>query len=762
MGSALQFIGKGSMLAGTFIDGIGNAIMDVVGSVLWLFCDIFFVILDMFESLFTRLAGISSDVTNANGEAIEGDLVLYLIKSDLVQQIFLSILILSFILLVIFTIFAIVKNMYAEKQEPVSKIINSSVKALLMYLLVPVATVVCLIVGNVVLQAIDGATKATSTGGVSDMLFMSAAYNANRLRCNTEEENEEQLIEMITEGNLWGIQTYLETNYSIDFSNPKNSVIALDNSDFAEIAAYIDDQFTAQTLVNEWQDKWNFITINNYYRGYKISFITVWIGGAFLIWAIGKICWGLVARLFKMTLYFALSPAVMATFPIDGGKVLGSWRGEMVKNGTMAYCAVGVLNVLYSVLPFFNDIRLWGTGDVRSWLANQILKLFLYIIAFSSAQKLIETVSGWFGTGNALAEGIATKKTVGEQLKKRTVQVAGAFYGFKGGRDKAKQLDKNGGKGLGDKLRRTWGGVLGAYQGSGMADAGPGIAKVMDEIKGKKKAGGEYYEKYATTLTFHNKDNEAMFKAQTAIKEQSDAIKKQIDALDAAFAKRVADEGMVAGSAEYNAWKDTIDKQKQKVKASADFLKPLFEAEDKALEVMKQNLDDRKNKFKSVNVVFKGQDQDRAYKTQIDNALALSGVGPLSDADWQQLKQGNLSVVPKAGRGAANRAYKRLANQIQDNDKEIASAMQDVQDLYNSGAEGQNYLQGVFGTSFTGAIDVARDRAHYITEKNAINTASQNYERRNDAVIGLKNVSFDNQKNYNAAEIKKIADSIKK
>jgi hypothetical protein len=74
-----------------------------------------------------------------------------------------------------------------------------------MYLLVPIATVVCLMVGNIVLRAIDGATKATTSGSASDMLFMSAAYNANKLRDDDQDEALDTLKTMIEKG-------WLETN----------------------------------------------------------------------------------------------------------------------------------------------------------------------------------------------------------------------------------------------------------------------------------------------------------------------------------------------------------------------------------------------------------------------------------------------------------------------------------------------------------------------------------------------------------------------
>ena len=496
MNSLVQALSKGTAILSAFgIDELFDNIWMVIGNILWGLCDIFFVILDLFEALFRKLAGVTDTVTTGTGEKIEGDLVLYLIQSELVQQIFMSILVLSLILLIIFTIFAVVKNQYAEKQESPTKIIGNSFKALLMYLMVPIATIVCLMAGNIVLQAIDGATRATTNGGsASDMLFMAAAYNANKLRDVDPSAARENLQYMVEKGWLDDdeeVKRWLE-GYGIDFVNnivPGENILT--DQELLEIAEIIDDAFTSSRLGSAGH-KWRFSQVNKYYHVTQISLIVVWVGGAFLIWAIGKICWGLVSRLFKMTLYFAISPAVMATFPIQGDKPLGAWRGEMVKNGTMAFCSIGVLNVLYSILPMFDDLKLFGEGffgNIGSWLANQVLKLFFYIIAFTGAKDLIGTISGWFGTGNALAEGISTKDTVTKQLKRASTKAGGAFTGFKGGIEAGKVKYGDGVKGT---VKSLGAGLYGGFVGSGGKDALFGdIDKVKKEISDKRKAGKE-------------------------------------------------------------------------------------------------------------------------------------------------------------------------------------------------------------------------------------------------------------------------------
>lgn len=470
-----------SCILGAF-DGIMDWINGLIGLLFWSLCDIFFILADLMEMLFRMFAGIYEGGVDVNGEKVEGDIVLYLIQSEIVQQIFMSILILSFFLLIMFTIFAIVKNQYAEKQEPVSKIIGSSMKALLMYLMVPIATIVCLLVGNIVLQAIDGATRATANGGTaSDMLFMSAAYNANWMRHEDIERREKELNRMIKNGNLNNkeVSDMLKT-YGVDTSNP-NSAYAVADEDWDNIAQIIDDAFISNKLEGL-SDKWLATCVMRYYSLGNISLITVWAGGAFLIIAIGKMTWGLVSRIFKMTLYYAISPAVMAMFPIKGDGALKSWTGEMVKQGTMAYCSIGVLNIIYSILPAFNDIDIGGLDG----LGARIVKLLIMIIAFTGAKDLIGTISGWFGTGNALSEGESTKKAVMDPLKKYGQKAAGVFGGFVGGMKEAKDHGAKTG---------FWGGVMGASNA-----AMPGLFKneLAESYQKEKKAAKEKYTELKT------------------------------------------------------------------------------------------------------------------------------------------------------------------------------------------------------------------------------------------------------------------------
>ena len=521
-----SLISKTSLLAYQFGDVTKTLIMSIIGPIFWGLCDLFFILLDIFELVFRKLAGI--DKVTINGEVVEGDIVLYLIKSNIVQNIFYSVLALSLFLLIIFTVVAIVKNQYVDKPKPVMNIISDSFKGLLMYLLVPIATIACLMVGNVILKGIDGATRANTSGGASDMLFMTAAYNANVLRMGSFKENRSELKNLYELGELHAIENQLSANFGI--RSAEDIELLTEETGGAQIieriATLIDQSFIDGTLTGGGNNlKWEYFTLTSYYNPIRISLLTVWVGGAFLIWAIGKMAWGVTSRLFKMTLGFAISPAFMALYPLSGGKELGSWKSDMIKNGTMAYCAVGVLNILYSILPLFMGLNIFSGIGV---LWGQIVKLFLVIVAYTGASSLVGTVSGWFGTGDALKEGkdqaaaaVKGVKDVKGKIASGRKKVIGTFEGIRAGSKLAGDAGKN----------KFFGGLMGAYKGSGLADSFLGVdpAAVGKEKSAAKKAAEEFY-KDTKTNTFNNDTNKAN-KALFEDIEYQDKLKKRIEAI---------------------------------------------------------------------------------------------------------------------------------------------------------------------------------------------------------------------------------------
>lgn len=715
-------------------DGLLNIIYSLIGPLLWCLCDIFFIILDLFEVMFKSFAGIAEGGVKVQGEIVEGDIVLFLFQSNLVMQIFMSILILSLFLLIIFTIFAIVKNQYAEKQEPVSKIINGAFKALLMYLLVPVATIVCLLVGNIVLQAIYEATSTQTGGSASDVLFVTSAYNANKLRDNDIEDNRKTLKDWYADNSILKIERRIEEATGVNESN----VATATEEQIEIIASIVDESFVDGELAAV-GSKWSYAAISTYYDGFRISYITIWVGGAFFIWALGKIVWGLIARIFKMTLYFAISPAVMATFPIDGGKALGSWRGEMVKNGTMAFCSVGVLNVLYSILPVFNNLDMFGGG-----IGGGIVKIFINIIAFSSAKDLIASISGWFGTGDALAEGIKAKGQYSAAKKKLTgiaTKGVGMFAGITGGIDAA---SKHGGN-------KFWGAV------SGGLSATPLVQNPFGEAFQKGQKAGE--ATYKTARTMHisgekRKDKLAEYEGYDIVSSQNKAMSFKLDQMEADKRKEISKLDKESATYEKDLkeieqkWETAINK----FKATADYLSVLFDKEKRELEDQEKKNEKRQSNFESLDSFERAHEQDQELMNRVIKLSGATTDGAKQNIidNWEQIKQGEFSGVQGDDEylSKVSKAYEMFASDMASNDHEMKRAQQSMLNLATSSEKGLAYMQKTLGDSFgdmfdsidgelqlKDSVDTSAISAKIKEEQKAINDALKKWQKDNDDLI---------------------------
>ncbi len=509
----LQIFGKWAMLdfLDDLVDTVRNIIWNILGTVLWGFGSIIFVILDIFESIFKAFAGISTNGISINGKTIEGDPVLYFIQSDVVVQIFISMIILSLILLLMFTVFAIVKNQYSDKQEPISKIINSAFKGLFMYLLVPVATVVCLLVGNIVLQAINGATTNSELEiGPSGMLFKACTYNASVLReANLSECRDTLKINQafLTQG------TWDEINRRVGWDVQNNIDGITDRATMDKVAEAIDDAFANEHGGFSWNDKSNWLSVSQWYNAADVSFITLWVGGIFFIGTISKISWGVASRLFKMVIFYAVSPLIVATYPIDNGGALGKWRSSMVQLGTSAYAAVGITNVMYSILPIISAANMGSDG-----FANWVARIILSLLAFKSADELIKAISGWFGTGDAYSDGAAAKSKV-PKLSTVATAAAGTFAGIKGGLKGAKDM------GVKSKWAKFGLGAMGAFSGSGLAEK-TGLDFNKFTGKAEQEKAEKYVSGFGTSFGTHAKDRKAYYE-NAKKREKIDALEQQ-------------------------------------------------------------------------------------------------------------------------------------------------------------------------------------------------------------------------------------------
>jgi len=172
-----------SMLGGAISDAIQSWFSKIVDFITGFFAFIpqtFYFIytcaasfLDLLQYLIRKLAGL--DVYYVNGEAQSGDIVVSFVRGILgidksetyssLSTVFWSLVIFGVILLVLMTIFAIIKAHYNSdyKKSNPFPIIASSLKSLALMAIVPIITVLGLYFCNIMLQALDQATSYEST-----------------------------------------------------------------------------------------------------------------------------------------------------------------------------------------------------------------------------------------------------------------------------------------------------------------------------------------------------------------------------------------------------------------------------------------------------------------------------------------------------------------------------------------------------------------------------------------------------------------------
>lgn len=498
---------------------------------------LFCLVIDWIQDIFRSLAGLEpikiGGVTHGVEDGDKYDIVFYLLQTDIVQDIFFSMVTFSLILMFLMTGLAIIRNSYQEKPKPIGDIVMNVFKGLLGMILIPIACLAGLMFGNVILQAVDAGTTFNGATKASSNLFLSAAYDANICRAeshtwgDTNRLRQERFEKLIFNTNF---DDYLESLGESELLTSGKEGLC-DAEDWERLADYIDEAFVSGNIVFDFgidetltpYDQWQ---VDVCYNLFDINYIIFVVGGCLMIGFLFKMCFGMISRIFKLTFDFVLIPVVMAMMPFDGGKAAGSWKGDFVKNTVVAYSTVGALNLYYSILPIVNKIEFtWGNISV---LFDSVLKLVLCIVGLFSANSIISSVGGWFQTGDLLAEGKNVFSTYKDGLKKVTDSVGkvtkttGKFIGagMAGAKDKTGFGKVTGF--LGGGLAGTAGAALNkAAEGGVINSYFQGLAEGEKNIKDQQSAGGALTNVHSAS---YNKDRQLHAAILQAAKDQEKVI----------------------------------------------------------------------------------------------------------------------------------------------------------------------------------------------------------------------------------------------
>lgn len=135
-----------------------------------------FTLITVFEGIFKGLAGIvdpaSSDIGLTNNAAESKSVIVQLMQSSTMQNIMTSLMLFGVVVLVLSVILAIIRNIYKDDSKvTISSIIGQAIKAVIGFILVPALCLIGVMISNVILVAVDGATNAAGTASFAAGIY---------------------------------------------------------------------------------------------------------------------------------------------------------------------------------------------------------------------------------------------------------------------------------------------------------------------------------------------------------------------------------------------------------------------------------------------------------------------------------------------------------------------------------------------------------------------------------------------------------------
>lgn len=153
-------------------------------------------IVDVLEFFVTKLVGIDIYKTPgwSNTTSLkDSDMIIKLITSDTVLNLFGKICIIAGLLLMIFCIFSIVRENYKiamgdeVKGNPATNALKKAIKSIFLCFLVPFLLIVGILGSNVILASVCAAIRGNNDLTVGGVIFTTSAYEANRYRLYASE-----------------------------------------------------------------------------------------------------------------------------------------------------------------------------------------------------------------------------------------------------------------------------------------------------------------------------------------------------------------------------------------------------------------------------------------------------------------------------------------------------------------------------------------------------------------------------------------------
>ena len=363
---------------------------DLLQGLLELICSLFYgmfsgicLLIDFIKTIFYKLCGI--ETVEIEGE--QGDLLSNLLESDIIKRVFLTIFIIGFILLIVFTILAIIKSNYQEKQNW-KTVLSKTGQAFIIMLLIPFTVIIGVMLTNTIMSSINQAMNvypSSGQGSIGGQFLITIGHDAYKGLID-----QSQAEAMFVSGEL---------NYA------------------------------KLSVVKQYYD----ITELNYVIGLLGSLVML------IMFVISAITF--VQRIFDIVLLYIISPVSISTIPLDEGNRFKVWKDMLISKILSAYGIILVMNLFFLIIPQVYQIQFFD----NSFQNGVVYILFLIggSFAVTKASRVISQLTGAPATGGEMAQMIYNIRSALAFTRATKGVVNGIIGGAVGGSD-YKQMRKKG------------------------------------------------------------------------------------------------------------------------------------------------------------------------------------------------------------------------------------------------------------------------------------------------------------------------------
>lgn len=363
---------------------------DLLQGLLELICSLFYgmfsgicLLIDFIKTIFYKLCGI--ETVEIEGE--QGDLLSNLLESDIIKRVFLTIFIIGFILLIVFTILAIIKSNYQEKQNW-KTVLSKTGQAFIIMLLIPFTVIIGVMLTNTIMSSINQAMNvypSSGQGTIGGQFLITIGHDAYK-----------GLIDQSTAEAMF---VSGELNYA------------------------------KLSVVKQYYD----ITELNYVIGLLGSLVML------IMFVISAITF--VQRIFDIVLLYIISPVSISTIPLDEGNRFKVWKDMLISKILSAYGIILVMNLFFLIIPQVYQIKFFD----NSFQNGVVYILFLIggSFAVTKASRVISQLTGAPATGGEMAQMIYNIRSALAFTRATKGVVNGIIGGAVGGSD-YKQMRKKG------------------------------------------------------------------------------------------------------------------------------------------------------------------------------------------------------------------------------------------------------------------------------------------------------------------------------